>query len=294
MFNNKNYTNCGNWASRGLALVSFVCVFLTGCTRIEPGYVGIKVNLYGSNRGVEDYPIKTGRVWYNPVTDEIYEYPTFMQNRVWTEDINEASPVSEAITFNSKEGATITADISINYQIEGDKVPSLFVEFRKDAETLTETYLRNQVRDAFNRLAGHYKAVDIFGEGKQNLLDEVKIELDEKLRPKGFLIDLVSFIGSPRADSRVMASINSVIESTQKAIEAENKIRQSTAEARQRVEEANGIAESRLKVAEAEAKSNRIIAESITDNLIQYKKYDKWDGVAPKYMGGDASILVQE
>ena len=37
-----------------------------GCTYVPPGFVGVKVNLYGNQRGVSDYPIVTGRVLYNP------------------------------------------------------------------------------------------------------------------------------------------------------------------------------------------------------------------------------------
>ena len=32
-----------------------------------PSGTVIKVNLYGNQRGVEDFPIRTGRVWFNPV-----------------------------------------------------------------------------------------------------------------------------------------------------------------------------------------------------------------------------------
>lgn len=67
-----------------LFLSSLILVASTGCTRINPGYVGIKVNMYGDNRGVDDITIKTGRVWYNPITHDIYEFPVFMQNATWT------------------------------------------------------------------------------------------------------------------------------------------------------------------------------------------------------------------
>src|SRR3989344_2786291 len=71
-----------------LALTLMVGVFgnINGCTKVEPGYVGIKVNQYGSQRGVEDFPIVTGRVLYNPFTEDVYKFPTFLQNVVWTQN----------------------------------------------------------------------------------------------------------------------------------------------------------------------------------------------------------------
>ena len=67
----------------GISLLAAASLFLTGCNRIEPGYVGIKVNQAGSNKGVEDYPLQTGWVFYVPWTTRVYEYPTFQQNVIW-------------------------------------------------------------------------------------------------------------------------------------------------------------------------------------------------------------------
>ena len=64
----------------------------TGCDRVEPGYVGIKVNQWGSQKGVNDFPLVTGGVFYNPITEDIYKFPTFMQNAVWTKASTPGSP----------------------------------------------------------------------------------------------------------------------------------------------------------------------------------------------------------
>ena len=46
-------------------------VSLTSCSeRIDAGSEGILVNLYGSDKGVDDVSLVTGRVWYNPFTEE--------------------------------------------------------------------------------------------------------------------------------------------------------------------------------------------------------------------------------
>lgn len=271
----------------------FCILFLfCGCTFVEPGYVGIKVNSFGSQKGVEDFPLQVGRVFYNPFTETVYEYPTFMQSAAWTEDINEGSPVNESVTFNSSEGATITADVSLNYTLEPEKVPHLFIEFRQPIEVITHGYFRNQVRDSFNRIGVKHKAVGIFGEGKQELLLEVHKDLTDKLSSKGFIIDTIGFIGSPRADDKVMNSINMVIEATQRAIEAENKVKQITAEADQAIEKARGTSESILIEAKSQAEANKLVAESITPELVQYKLLEKWDGIAPKVLGSDAAMLL--
>lgn len=54
------------------ALVIVLAVSLAGCTVIEPGYGGIVVNKLGDKRGVDDLPVKTGLVGYNPLSTDVY------------------------------------------------------------------------------------------------------------------------------------------------------------------------------------------------------------------------------
>lgn len=278
-----------------IGMIVFILFFfaLNGCTKVEPGYVGIKVNQYGSQKGVEDFPLLTGRVWYNLFTEDVYKFPTFLQNIVWTKNPNEGSPNDDSITFNSIEGAPINVDIALSYGFEAEKVPSLFVEFRKDAEHITNVYMRSQVRDAFSRIASQMKVTDIFGAKKQELLVNVKKDLQANLGPKGFRFDMVSFVGSLRPDDKVQASINSVIEATQRAIEAENKVRQSVAEADQRIATAEGEAQSILKVAKAQAEANKVVAASLTPELVQWQAIQRWNGTLPQVTGGGGVPLIQ-
>ena len=142
----------------------------SACTKVEPGYVGIKVNNWGSQRGVQDYPLKTGMVLYNPLTEDMYDFPTFMVTRTWTQDVHEGNPTDESITFNSIEGTQVNADVAITYFFDAHKVPDIFVKFRAKPDVLTDGYIHNRVRDYLNREASDMKVVDIFGQGKQKIL----------------------------------------------------------------------------------------------------------------------------
>ena len=135
-----------------LAVTSFLgfSVLVAGCGKVEPGYVGIKVNHYGSQRGVEDYPIQTGRVWFNPFTEEIYKFPVFVQTVTWTKSHTEESPNDDSMTFNSVEGAIINADVSLAYFFDSDKVPHIFVEFRRTAKEITWQYMRDRKSTRLN------------------------------------------------------------------------------------------------------------------------------------------------
>jgi regulator of protease activity HflC (stomatin/prohibitin superfamily) len=285
-------------------LIACLALLAVACTKVEPGYVGIKVNQYGSQKGVDDFPIQTGRVWYNIFTEDVYKFPTFRQNVVWTKDPNEgpdssAGDADESITFNSSEGAIVNADVAISYAIDPEKVPHVFVEFRKGIEDITLVYLRSEVRNAFNRHASMVRVIDIFGSGKQGLLENVTNDLNSRLGHLGFKFEMVSFVGAPRADKSVMGSINATIEATQFAISAQNKVVQSKAEADQAIETARGRSQSviieaqgRFEAMQLEARGNLELTKSLTPELVRYRTIEKWNGTPPQVMGGDFATML--
>lgn len=264
-----------------------VFALLASCAKVEPGYVGIKVNQYGDQKGVEDFPLQTGRVTYNPFTTDVYKFPTFRQNVVW----QKAGDEDESITFNSIEGSVVNADVGLSYSIDAEHVPGIFIAFREDIQHITHVFVRSEVRDALARHAGKYKVIDIFGVQKQALLDEVKADLIASLGKLGFEFEMVSFVGALRCDENVMQSINATIQATQLAISAQNKIVQAKAEADQAIETARGQAESILAVAKAQAEANRLVALSLTPELVQWRAIEKWDGVQPRFMSGGSGMI---
>jgi ABC-type polar amino acid transport system ATPase subunit len=74
----------------GASVVGFILlvVLFNSCERIDAGYVGVKVNQYGDNKGVDDVVAVTGMVFFNPITTKIYEFPTYIQHKEYkkTED----------------------------------------------------------------------------------------------------------------------------------------------------------------------------------------------------------------
>lgn len=271
-------------ASKMLVLI-LAAVMLTGCTLARPGEVGIKVNNYGSSRGVDEHAISTGRIWYNPWTEDVYIFPTYIQRVVWQDD--------EAITFRSKEGMSVTADVGVALKFTDEGVPKNFVEFRKTADEIVDGYIRDRVRDTFGKHGNQMSMMDILGTGTQTLTDNVLADIQAELNERKIVLDSVSIIGKPRVDQQVEASINQVLQAVQKANEAEQAVRQATAQANSRIEAARGEAESITAVAKAQAEANRIIAESLRqygDSVLQSKALDKWNGVLPSMMLSNGSV----
>jgi regulator of protease activity HflC (stomatin/prohibitin superfamily) len=277
--------------SIGFSLLT-LSLLLGGCTRISPGHVGIVVNSSGSQRGVEDYPATTGRVWYNPANTDVLEYPTFVQTAVWSHNPNEGHPTNEEITFTTRDSMQVSADISIAYQLESGKVPNFYVRFRSaDIDNFTHGFMRNLAREKFDNAAGHYSIEQIMGDNA-TFLKEARDALQKELTPVGVDIQQFGFIGAPRPPQQVIEAINLKVQATQIALQKQIEITQAEADAKKRIADADGYAKAGLIRAEAEAMANRKIAESLTPTLVQYKQLDKWDGKLPQVQSGSGSGVL--
>ena len=75
-------------------------------------------------------------------------------------------------------------------------------------------------------------------------------------------------------------------------IAAEQDKEKAAIEAEQAKITAEGKAEATRIKADAEAEANKKIAESLTPELIEKQKIDKWNGDVPKVQGGNAATIV--
>lgn len=268
----------------GLVFAAALVMFMTCVERIDYGSVGVRFNLMGDDRGVSQEPISAGYAIVNPFTQNIYEYPITTQNFVYGAE--------EKISFNSSDGAPLKAEVGLSFSVQPDKVVAIFKKFRKDINSILHTYIRTLVRDTLNEVASKYKATEIFGDKKQAFMVEFHKEVSQRLGLVGFSVDQCSLLGEIECNDNVKQSVNSVIAASQRAIEAENKIRQSEAEAKQKIAEAEGEAQAILAKAKAQAEANKLVNESLTPELVRYKFAEKWDGKAPQVMGHIDGLMV--
>lgn len=276
--------------------------FLTSATRIEAGYTGIEVNLAGSQRGASQIPIRTGWVFYSPVTTQIIEFPSYVQTVKWTRDTNEGHPINEEMGFNSKEGMEIFVDVSLSYAIDPSKVPDFYVKYRvNNLELFTHGILRDIVRNSLNEVASTYNVEDIYGEKKAQFLHQVEQQIQDKVANVGVGVQQFSFIGAPRVPSVIATAITAKAQAIQESERAKNELATTQAEAAKKIAEADGDAKSTVTRAQGEADANRIRQTSITPQLLELRRLenqrayiDKWNGQLPSVQAGQGTGFLME
>ena len=258
--------------------------------KIPAGFVGVKVKLVGSSRGVSDIKIVTGRQFYNAIAYEVHKFPTFMQSVAWTKNPAEGSRNDESISFETKGGLVINVDVNLNMTFNPEKVPSIFETFRKQPNAIIDGYLRQQVRNVFVEVASTYTISQLI-ENKKTFILEVNDACKAKFGSQGFIIDYVGIIGNPRYPTAIVESINAKIKATQEAQMKLREVQTAKAEAQKVREKAKGKADAIYIEALAQARANKVINASLTKSLIQIKLIEKWNGVQPKLVGNSDLIL---
>jgi regulator of protease activity HflC (stomatin/prohibitin superfamily) len=290
-----------------LGAAVLIGVLYLGCAtamRVDAGHVGIRVKLAGSDRGVQDMPVVTGWVIFNPLTEQIVLFPTSVQNVVWTQSTHEGRAFDESITFSSGEGVNANADVGLSFHIEPALAPRLYGRFRlNDLEKLSDGYMRNTVREAFQDVASKLPVQEIYGAGKSRMLSDITQKCRDVFGKDGIVIDQLTMNGALRLPQNVMDAINRAMEATQKALESKNRVAQVEAEATQAVTQAHGAAEAARQKAQgeadallirahAEAQANEIIRLSTTPAVLQYRALEHWDGKLPEYNAGQLPLLT--
>lgn len=259
--------------------VLIALTILSGCRdAVEPGYVGVKVYMLGGSKGVDHEVLGVGKYWIG-INEKLYLFPTFQQNVTWTKSINEGKKEDESITFQTKEGMGVGADIGVSYSINPDKVSNLFQKYRKGIDEITEIFLRNTVRNAFATVSSSMSVEDVYGEKKPELMRLTEEKVRKEVSEIGIVIDRIYLIGELRLPKQVTDSLNAKIQATQDAMKTRNE-----------VESAKAQAEKDIAIAEGVAKANQIKASSISDMLIRWETVQKWDGKLPTVSGG-ASVI---
>lgn len=265
-------------------LLAFGSMALTGCERVEPGNVGIKVNKLGDDKGVGDV-VGVGRYWTGLNTD-LYIFPTFKQMKTYDAPFN----------FQLSDGTSITHKVGVAYKVDPTKITTIFQTYRKGVEEITETDLRQKIEDSLNR-RGSKMNTDLFiAGGKAALLDGALADLQKEMDPVGIKVLSLSWAGAPGYPDTVKAAINAKVQATQKTLQRQQEVQQSKAEADKKIEEARGESESQILRAEGQAKAIALQGEALRLNpqYLEWMKIDKWSGLLPVYDGsGNSSTMIQ-
>jgi regulator of protease activity HflC (stomatin/prohibitin superfamily) len=264
-----------------VAIVFTMFVFMAGCERIDAGHVGVKVNMYGTGKGVDDVTEVTGWVFYNPFSTKIVEFPTFVQHKEYKQVIEDGKvTLDESFVVNSKDGSEFHVAPIVNYSVQREKVPYIFSKYRRTLEEIETGFLKTAIYDAFRLVANSYPA-DALISNREEFEIKVRQMLEKQLLPEGFVLaQFTSNLVYPETFKKAIEAKNNAV---QTALTAENQVKTAEAEAKIKIAKAEGNAQAMLTQARAEAEANNLKQKTLSSMLLQQQWIEKWDGKLPVY-----------
>lgn len=283
-----------------LAIIIVVGLVILGmCVeRVPAGYVGVVYNMSG---GVEGETLQQGWHIVAP-TKKVTTYSIGIEQSYLTAEDKGDSKKDESFNIPTSDGKTVKVNLEFSYRFDADRVADTFVQFKgRSGEDIKDTFIKPKIIAWTQEISANYPVTDIFGDQRTKINAELDTYLKEKFEPYGIIIDTVNFTDIS-VDEETAAAIQKKVTAQQELELAEIEAKTATIQAEKDREVAKIQAEKNKEVAEieaeqllisanAEAEANKIVSESLTEQLIEQQKIEKWDGKLPTVMGSDATIL---
>lgn len=269
----------------GIIAAILLLVSVNSCEIINAGHVGVKVNMYGSDKGVQNVTAVTGWVFYNPITTKVYEFPTYIQHK----EYSETEDGDASFTVNTKDGSEFRVAPILNYSVNPQKAPEIFAKYRRTLPELENGFLKTSIYDAFRLATNKYTAEELIS-NRAKFEVEVRRLLEAQIVKEGFIVN--QFTSNLEYPTSFKNAINAKNNAVQAALTAENQVKTAEAQAKIKVARAQGDAEAMLTKAKAEAEANRMKQTTLTPMLLQQLWIEKWNGKLPTtQLGAGANVM---
>lgn len=282
----------------GVCIVAGVAGGFACSKKIPAGYVGVVYNMSG---GIDGEVLTQGWHLVAP-TKKVTTYSIGIEQSYLSSEEKGDSPKDESFSTPTSDGKSLTVDLEFSYKFDADKIADTFIMFKgQSGKEVKDTFIKPKMRAWTQEVTAKYPVTDVFGDKRQELNEALDVYLKEKFEPYGILIDTVNFTNIS-TDKETSAAIQKKVTAQQELelanieaktakVEAEKEKQVAEVNAEKKKIEAEGNAEATKIKAAAQAEANKEIAASLTPELIEKIKYDKWNGALPEVQGTSTPII---
>ena len=246
-----------------VAVVFFAILVISNCfTIVDAGHTGVVVTLGKVNEGV----LQEGMHVKAPFVQKVVK----IDNRIVKLEVD-----TEAF---SKDLQTVATTLAINYRVDNSKSYSIYKNIGAAYE---EVLVVPAVNEVLKAITAQYTAEESVT-NRSLISDGLVKGLNEKLNNIGLYVSDVNIINFDFSE----AFINAIEE---KQV-AQQQLLKAETEKQTAITNAEAEAETIRIKAEAEAEANKKLKESLNEDILKIKFYEKWDGKLPAAMGSDSII----
>lgn len=232
--------------------------------KIPRGHVG---SIYSIKGGTSDEVLSEGWHMVSP-TKKVTEYSVATEQLLLTQDERKGSEKDESFNATCKDGV-LNVDLEMSYHFEAENIPTIAKKYRgMSGDEIVSNIIKSKVKTYVNEVTSEYTILEAYMDKKSELNQELTIHLKDALAPYGVVVESATI---PRAepDEAIKSAITERSKKAQEVEAAKQEQEKQKILAETKRIEAEGEAEAAIAKAQGEAEANRLISESLTDELLK-------------------------
>ena len=273
-----------------IAIIAVVTILST-FTVVPSGYVGVKVTM----GQVADDVLNPGMYLHIPFVESITKVMTkqvdqFYGDMVWGESSEQTAVYMAEITvtykLNSSMAAYVVKNVA-NYDEDLVNVTLVSSALKAAARTLETTQVTNRSFIEAAAVESLQNAVN--NKYGSDVVTVLNVNINDMDFEESYQNAIAERQLAEQAYQRQVIENKTAIEKA----EADKQVAITNAEAQAEADRIAAEAQAEIVriAAEAQAEANRKLAESITDQLVEYQKIEAWDGKLPVVQGSDNAFV---
>ena len=232
--------------------------------KIPRGYVG---SIYSISGGTSDEVLTEG--WHMVAPNKkVTEYSVATEQLLMTKDDRDGSEDNESFNATCKDGV-LNVDLEMSYHFNAEDVPTIAKRYRGlSGEAIIDTRIKSKVRTYVNEVTSEYTVLEAYMDKKSELNKELTTHLKKELEAYGVVVESATL---PRTepDKAIKTAITERSKKAQEVEAAKQEQEKQKILAQTKKIKAQGEAEAAVAKAKGEAEANRMIANSMTPELLK-------------------------
>ena len=281
-----------------MLFVGLICTVMC-IKKIPVGYEGV---VYSMSGGVNGETLTQG--WHLvPPTKKVKEFTISNEQLVLTQDSRDGSEEDDSFKVATSDDASISISFQMSYRFISGDIVDTYKKFKgMNGEDIVENRVKTVLKSKISEVTTNYSMMDIYSGNRSEINNKITEYLNEEFNKTYGIEVLDATIIDVHPDDKLKEAIDNRVQALQQKqqaeaeqerikVEAQTKLIQAENEAAIKIKQAEAEAETKRIAANVEAEANRKIAESLTPELIEKIKYEKWNGEVPQVQGGGTPIV---
>ncbi len=249
------------------AIIAAAFTVKSCCKLIKTGQTGI---VYTYKDGVQDQTLSPGLNFVGPMK-KVKEFSTSNEILVMSKDKREGSKKNESFKVATSDDASIAVSFQMSYRYNPETLVDTYKKFKgMDGDDIIDNRVKPVLKSKISEVTTDYSMMDIYSGNRSKLNTELTKYLNKEFSEKYGIEVFDASIIDVHPDSKLKTAIDNRVTALQEKQQAEAEQQKIKVQAETKKIQAEADAQIKITEAQAEAESNRVISESLSQNLIDF------------------------